>query len=396
MKRLPQDCIQKEYSFVRACRPPTVSGVSLVELMVAITIGLILISALTYSFAGTRAAYRTQEAQARKFENGRFALESIVRDLRLASKMGCHRSNGSDVNPFVPLVTLTATYPVLWADESALRAAGMISTTDRVRQIRQRLAGRLSLDANSFIRAFESGAGYVPPDSATRAPSPGTDVLMLLKSGETGSHFAERMANPNVNVRLENEIPGARVPADLQLFVVSDCSSMEIVRARINAAVGFPGGRLAHVGNNQVVDGIEGLVKAYGREAFVSRFEPAIYMVAQPPTTSTVSTPYLVRYDVTDAGDWNSQPEIVADGIENLQILFGVTSGDGRNVADTFVPANLVTDWNDVIAVQVTLVAISKEDRVGVSSSTSTDGTIDTRLRQTFSTVVQLRNRPLE
>lgn len=371
------------------------SGVSLVELLVAVAIGLILIASLTYSFVATRATFRAQEAQARKFENGRMALEAIVRDLRLASKMGCHRVNGADKNSFIPLVTLTATYPVLYS-EAELTSRGFISTAPRGQQQRLRLAGRKSLDARQFVRAYDSGVGYTNHSGASRSPLPNTDVLLIIKGGESGSHLVKGMTNPNQNFLLQNRLPGAAPGSDTQLFVVTDCQSTEIVRARINKSSAASGGDFDHVGLNQVVNGIAGLTREYGPEAYVTRFEPVIYMVAQPPASSQVSTPYLVRYGLRNAGDWDVDPEIIADGIEDLQIRYGVTSRDGREVADEYVPASGVTDWDAVISVEVTLVAISKEDRVGVVDSTSAGGATDRRLRQTFSTVVQLRNRPRE
>jgi hypothetical protein len=104
----------------------------------------------------------------------------------------------------------------------------------------------------------------------------------------------------------------------------------------------------------------------------------------------------LVRYVLRNEGQWSERAEVIADGIEDFQVRFGITDGDGRSVVDRYVEAAAVADWDRVISVEVSLVAVSKEDRVGVVTSTAADGTLDSRLRQRFSTVVQLRNRPQE
>jgi len=59
-------------------------GLSLIELMVAIGLGLLLVAGIGTVYLGSRQTYRTQEANARVQETGRFALEVIGRSLRVA------------------------------------------------------------------------------------------------------------------------------------------------------------------------------------------------------------------------------------------------------------------------------------------------------------------------
>lgn len=64
-------------------------GLSLIELMISMTLGLLIILAVTYVFAGSRANYRQQEALSAVQESGRIALETITRDIRMAGYPGC-------------------------------------------------------------------------------------------------------------------------------------------------------------------------------------------------------------------------------------------------------------------------------------------------------------------
>ena len=68
------------------------SGVSLVELMVSITIGLILMAGVLSIFMSSKVTYLANEKTARLQENGRVALDLIQHDVRSAGFMGCARS----------------------------------------------------------------------------------------------------------------------------------------------------------------------------------------------------------------------------------------------------------------------------------------------------------------
>lgn len=62
-------------------------GLSLVELLVGMTLGLIVITSLGYILLSSRSTYLTQDASARLQETGRQVLDNIGRDLRLAGRV---------------------------------------------------------------------------------------------------------------------------------------------------------------------------------------------------------------------------------------------------------------------------------------------------------------------
>lgn len=84
-------------------RPGRQQGLTLVEILVAIVISLILIAGVIQIFVGTRQTYRFQDALARVQENGRFAAETISRDVRLAGFVGCTTLISVTPNPVPPL-----------------------------------------------------------------------------------------------------------------------------------------------------------------------------------------------------------------------------------------------------------------------------------------------------
>lgn len=65
------------------------SGISLVEMLVALTLGILVLFGVVQVLSGSRAAYRLNEAQVRLQEAGRFASQTLARDLRMARSLGC-------------------------------------------------------------------------------------------------------------------------------------------------------------------------------------------------------------------------------------------------------------------------------------------------------------------
>ncbi|MEX0916438.1 MAG: PilW family protein, partial [Wenzhouxiangellaceae bacterium] len=64
------------------------AGFTLVELMIAITLGLLLTAGMVQLFSSTKVTFRTNDAIARVQENGRFTLEILKRELREAGSNG--------------------------------------------------------------------------------------------------------------------------------------------------------------------------------------------------------------------------------------------------------------------------------------------------------------------
>lgn len=82
----------------------TQSGLSLIELMVAITLGLMITTSLGYILMGSRSTYRTQDASARVQDTGRFALEYIGRQIRSAGR--------TDISPLASVGVVYVTDPI--------------------------------------------------------------------------------------------------------------------------------------------------------------------------------------------------------------------------------------------------------------------------------------------
>jgi type IV pilus assembly protein PilW len=89
-------------------------GFSLVEAMVGLTAGLILIAGVGQIYLGSRQTYRLQEAQARLQEDGRFVIEYLKKNIRIAG----YRS--------IPWNTATVAFPARAA--TPILATGQVIT----------------------------------------------------------------------------------------------------------------------------------------------------------------------------------------------------------------------------------------------------------------------------
>ena len=67
------------------------TGFSIVELMISITIGLLLLAGLVTLFVSSSDAEREARASSEQIENGRYAIDTISQDARLAGFLGVYR-----------------------------------------------------------------------------------------------------------------------------------------------------------------------------------------------------------------------------------------------------------------------------------------------------------------
>jgi type IV pilus assembly protein PilW len=152
-----------------------------------------------------------------------------------------------------------------------------------------------------------------------------------------------------------------------------------------------------------------GTAYTFGAGAQMVRFEAFGYYIGV--SSSGTSRSLYRRSLVNNAATVTTQAEELLDGIENMQILYGVDT-DADDVAEQYVKADQVTvlaTWNDVVGVrigllvhtpgQVNTVADTTTYNVAGTPIADTGTTIthggDRRLRYVFTSTVKVRNRGL-
>lgn len=101
------------------------------------------------------------------------------------------------------------------------------------------------------------------------------------------------------------------------------------------------------------------------------------------------------------AGSRSESAEVIAEGVENIQFLYGIdTVDDGQVKVDRYVNASQIAgSWNNVVSVQVAILVRSLE-KVKVTAISKDYTLLDTVVtsptdryqREVFSTTVRLRN----
>jgi len=76
----------------------TQKGLSLIELMIAITLSMFIVAAMISLFVNSKENYRMNENMSRLQENARFAVSFISRDVRMADYRACIVGPNSDRN----------------------------------------------------------------------------------------------------------------------------------------------------------------------------------------------------------------------------------------------------------------------------------------------------------
>ncbi|QEY61309.1 hypothetical protein FXN65_04300 [Metapseudomonas lalkuanensis] len=123
-----------------------------------------------------------------------------------------------------------------------------------------------------------------------------------------------------------------------------------------------------------------------------------VFHIAAADANNRYPSLACTTFDVTDPTTF--QTVRLVDGVENLQLLYGVsTSGDPQSV-NQFVSANRVTNWSSVSAVRIAVLASSMTRASGDAANPSEFTLLDARVtapndgltRQVFTTTVRFHN----
>lgn len=343
----------------RPASPPAAirqRGLSLIELMVAMALGLVITAGLAYTFWAGRQSYRMQDNLSRIQENARTALDTMAQDLRMAGFIGCPGLGAA--SPYVTPVVRALTPPVP------------------------------SFTLANAMTGFEAGTGWTNSTGITQVA--GSDVVTIQRASGGGAYLSSAMASSNGDIAIGDNPDGF---ATNHVLMISDCGSADLFRASSVASTN-PGASISHASTQNTS---ASLSKAYGANARVMAYELTTYFIG----TSATGAPTLYR--VPWSGNALGTPEELAEYVEDMQLTYGVDT-DANGTVDQYVTASAVTDWSLVKTVRIRLLVGSPEDLVTDTSSTHgtlrdadnnnvVDTATDRRLHRAFAMTVSLRNR---
>lgn len=314
------------------------SGISLVEMMVSIAIGLALVAGLLTVLASTSSSSKTNERTSELMTNGRYALDALRHELRQAGFRG-----------------------YTWAEPTAPVTAGLGTFTNECLE-----SGATSTTFVSNIRQGIWGSDNSNPFSANCIPSAN------YSAGSAG------VGSDVLVIRGVADLPTTTPQANTVYF-------------RSAYAVG------------QVFRGATGPTFA-GTQTPLADFALKVYVYyISPFTTSATESPRVpALYRVALQSDGSMVRELVASGIEEFQVQYGVlTTAPDTRYYDTLTGTStntLASDWDNVNSVRIWLLArneTAEPDYVNTNSYLMGNKTVtvnDGFRRQLFTTVVQLRN----
>ena len=343
----------------RAARAPRhLRGYSLIELMISITLGLLIIAGLLAVFVNSSASSKTNERTAEVQSNGRFAIEVLKDDIRAAGFKGY-----SWASPNTPTTTLT---PI---GNECLETGALAGAF--VSNVRQGIWG--TQDSNPF------SANCIPSSHYARG-----DVLVIRK----------------LSALAETTLVTSR------FYYRSNYAAGEVFRGVPSSACPPPQSTYTAPFNKEPC-----LTGNAGVDLLNFPIEIHVYFIrayTDSPTESPLN-PALCR--VTLRSDGSMAEEIVATGIEDMRIQYARTLTDqttqymDANKISGASTATGITDWDDVNAVRIWMLARNTSTEPGYSNTTvykmgsstfprnpTASPTGDAYRRQLFNTVVQLRN----
>lgn len=340
-------------------------GLTIVELMVGLVLGLFLLGGVLHIYIGSSQTYRTTESLSRVQESGRFAVDFLADDLRRAGYKGVCSQD--------------------------------VEVTNHLDEGHEDYDDAL-FAFNEPLRGWESSAGdYAGLLTNYRA---NTDVLLVKHAGVASGLVASAV---NQSVAAAITLTSASGINQGQILMISNVEGCDIFQNASNPNAsnlnrGNPGG--AAPGNKNPSS--SPFSTAYSGAVEIAEFRSLIYYIGAGQS----GLPSLRRIRADD-GNVGGSEELV-EGVIDMELCYGVDTNQDYG-ADSYVSADAVADWSEVVAVRMSLLAISPEVNVATEAPAfqyaGCDGAAvnatqaeypefgERRLAQVYTSTVALRNR---
>jgi type IV pilus assembly protein PilW len=366
------------------------SGFSLIELMVAVMLGLMLTLALISVFVGSRQSYQATSGVGSLADEGRFTLDTIAQIARGAGFMGCTPAGESNL-------TGTVTYTV---DMSVLNSSGEPMAYNFQVGVGGYEATGTS-PSNSFTVSATPTAGAAASNwtpnldpaftGATNQQVKGNDVLVLRSSLPQSTPVYTTAAAAAGASSLT--VSSAGNLQTNELAVISDCTKavpfqISGVAGGTPATINF-GGSTGAPGNAATA-----LPVGFSPGALVYPLTTTVFYIGVGADGDSA----LRRLDLLNGQvgpNIFTDSEVVED-VENMQILYGLDTSAGTS----YVTADQVPDFTEVVSVEIAVLVAGPTGSVTAPSTAQTFNLLgttitapkDTRLRRVFVKTIGIRN----
>ncbi len=331
-------------------------GVSIIEMMVSVALGLIVVAVMGGSYLSNKRTFQTSSQTSRIQENARFAMELILKDARMAGYVGCSQDMNNLLDETDPNYS-----PTLFDPQAAASGWEYLGTapTDSYTVPDPWTPG------SGSASDWQNGAAPAEPLDSNLLPfvMPGTDVLVI-----------KRLEGPIVATPANNNNPNSN---SLNLNQNSD-----VLQGTIALVTNCGGGDLfMNVSNDDATTMSKGAATGTSpgnksgpsgkwRQKYVESDEIFLlssnaYFIGQ----GVSGAPALFRLEFDRGISGLGNPIELIEGVENMQLLFGEDT-DGDGVANGFVTAAVLSDPTQVVSIRVNMLFRSLEETQDVADST--------------------------
>lgn len=327
------------------------SGISMVEVLVALIISLFLLGGIVQVYVGNKTTFAFTSALAEIQENGRFAVDMMSQDLRMAGEWGCINfdpADTSNVNNTLSALTMISPFnPVLHNYHSRDGIEGTendgLNGSDSIT-----IRGGKTVQAN-IVSPFRAAA--TQSIVSTAAPSLDVNDILLIQRCGANDLLIDEEADILQVTGIDRTLAGG---------------------TRYDITLSAPKSQ------------------QYQNDASLIELQTVTYSIA----AGASGQPALWR------ADFANNQELV-EGVQEMQILYGIdTDIPGDQFPNRYVPSTGVgADFENVVAIRVMILVRSIDDFVTEAPQTYTwiNGAQilapDRRLYQVFSNTIALRNR---
>jgi len=345
------------------------TGLTLVELMVAMVISLLLIGGTITIFISNKQTYQVNEASSRVQENGRFSFDFLKNDVRMAGFFGCV-SNILDSSNFNNVVKTDNTVTFDGAPATDTNIKNLLSNVLGTNSIKGYAIGATLTSGELFNLGVQTGAA-----AGDAVPNQDAIAVQIGESCDEGA-VVQVMPNTAANIKI-NDATACGIQQG-SVALISDCTGADLFRVS-NNPTGANKDTLTFGGNFNTGN----LSKAYKQDANVYALRSSIYYIGN--SGSVNGGPALFRRIYSGANLAMVNQELV-DGIESMNITYGVDTDDDNSANYYVTAANVsASDWANVTSARIRLVSISASGNIVQSG--------DGKLRHTFTETIKIRNR---
>jgi type IV pilus assembly protein PilW len=361
----------------------TMCGVTLIEMMISLTIGLMIIAGIGYAYLGTKQNFRSQDVLSRMQEGARTAFEIMAKDIRMAGFTGCPRNSA---------------------------ATGDINILTAANDWDKNLIGRPLI---GYEKAAEAWSAFPAGVTGVVSNVSSGDALTVLRADKS-QEFIVASHNTGTSQITLTTVHGI-AQGEILVAAKPDCSRTAIFQNTCTAC----GTTIVQHGSSSgttttPLGSPAGTIDTFDARSRIYRLSAATYYIRMTsPPAPDLPQPALYRQVLgTTTGSPSNSAEELIEGVQDMQLLYGIdTTGD--NAVDSYVTASSLTTsaaWLQVLGVRVSLLMVSRNDEQGITTQPQQyaldmngDGDVadtgetviptDHLLRKVFTTTIAVKNR---